>query len=201
MGCFWSPEALFGALPGVVRTSVGYAGGAGADPSYREMGDHTETVRLLYDEAILPFEDILRTFWNNHNPFNINGYKGRQYQSLLFYHDAGQQAAIEAELQRREQAGLGRPDTEIVPDATFHPAEDRHQKYYVKRYPHAVAVLASLYPPGDKEAWTDSTIAARLNGIAKGYLNLAGLKAEIESWELEEGERARLLAAVSRIAW
>ncbi|WP_261800227.1 peptide-methionine (S)-S-oxide reductase [Paenibacillus sp. PAMC21692] len=201
MGCFWSPEALFGALPGVVRTRVGYAGGSRLDPTYRALGDHTETVELLFDEAMITFEDIIRTFWSNHTPLNINGYKGRQYQSLLFYHDVGQKASIDAELEQREKAGLGRPDTEVAPYAGFHLAEDRHQKYYVKRFPSAVSELESLYPSENTEAWTGTTIAARLNGIAKGYLNMGQLRSELESWELEDEERVRLATKLFQIRW
>src|SRR5690606_15160305 len=60
MGCFWSPEARFGALPGVVRTKVGYAGGSAMNPTYKEMGDHTETVQIEFDDHILPYEEIVR---------------------------------------------------------------------------------------------------------------------------------------------
>jgi peptide-methionine (S)-S-oxide reductase len=203
MGCFWGPEALFGSLAGVMLTRVGYTGGSTPNPTYRELGDHTETVQLCYDEDIISFETIIRTFWDHHNPYNINGYKGRQYQSLLYYRDASQLAAIETELARREREGLGRPDTEIAAYAEFHPAEDRHQKYYVKRFPRAVGALESLYPArsGEGTPWLDTTIAARLNGMAKGYLNMERLKSELESWELSEAERKRLVAAVTGIRW
>lgn len=218
MGCFWGPEALFGSLPGVMLTRVGYTGGSTPSPTYRELGDHTETVQLRFDESIIPFANIIRIFWDKHNPVNINEYKGRQYQSLLYYHDASQQAAIEAELSRREREGLGRPDTEIAAYAGFHPAEERHQKYYVKRFPNAVTALETLYPGTTSEGtpqlntprldtpwfdtpWLDTTIAARLNGIAKGYLNMEQLKSELETWELSEAERKRLVAAVMGIRW
>ncbi|WP_374121453.1 peptide-methionine (S)-S-oxide reductase MsrA [Paenibacillus sp. LHD-117] len=200
MGCFWGPEARFGALPGVVRTRVGYAGGSSLNPTYRELGNHTETLQVEFDETILTYEHILRTFWDNHNPYNTNGYKGRQYQSLLFYHDDSQKVAIDAELRRRSDMGLGRPDTEIIPYAGFYSAEERHQKYYVKRYPNAVATLESLFP-SRPEGWADTTIAARLNGLAKGYTNLERLKTEIASWPLPEADRDDLLASISGIRW
>lgn len=203
MGCFWGPEALFGSLQGVMLTRVGYTGGSTPNPTYRELGDHTETVQLRFDKDIISFTTIIRTFWDHHNPSNINGYKGRQYQSLLYYRDASQLAAIEAELARREREGLGRPDTEIAAYAEFHPAEERHQKYYVKRFPNAVAALESLYPgmSGEPSPWQDSTIAARLNGIAKGYLNMEQLKMEIGTWGLAEERRYEMLKEISTIRW
>lgn len=203
MGCFWGPEALFGSLPGVMHTRVGYAGGSTPTPTYKDLGDHTETVQIWFDEAIISYETILQTFWEKHNPININGYKGRQYQSILHYHDAGQLDVIEAELERREQAGLSRPDTEVAAYAELYLAEERHQKYYVKRFPGAVAALESLYPgkPGEQPAWSDSTIAARLNGMAKGYLNLEQLRSEIGEWRLSEDKRHKLLRTIMAIRW
>ena len=84
MGCFWSPEARFGSLPGVFRTRVGYAGGTTPSPTYRQMGDHTETLEIDFDPDVLRYEDVLRHFWRNHYP-NRDQYKGRQYLSLLRY--------------------------------------------------------------------------------------------------------------------
>ena len=89
MGCFWSPEALFGHLPGVVRTRTGFAGGTTADPEYRNMGDHSEAVQLEFDPAVISYAELLDVFWSNHRPININGYRGRQYQSIAFYHTRG----------------------------------------------------------------------------------------------------------------
>lgn len=82
MGCFWGPEALFGQMPGVVRTRVGYAGGKTAEPTYREMGDHSETLQVDFDSERLSFRQIVTAFWNHHKPSNINGYKGRAISIL-----------------------------------------------------------------------------------------------------------------------
>ena len=78
MGCFWGHEAYFGSLPGVMRTRVGFAGGTSPLPSYRCMGDHTETIEIDFDINIITYEDILKHFWRNHYP-NRDAYKGRQY--------------------------------------------------------------------------------------------------------------------------
>lgn len=199
MGCFWSPEALFGSLPGVARTRVGYAGGTTERPTYREMGDHSETVEVTFDADVFSYDQLLETFWNNHKPVNINGFKGRQYQSLLLYRDERQAEAFNR-MKERMEAAKGHPlETEIAPLTAFYPAEPRHQKYYLKRYPDALAKLSSLYDSG--EALTGSTLAARLNGVAKGYANLAPVLGEIQAWPLAEPEKAAILERVRQIRW
>ncbi|MFD0673880.1 peptide-methionine (S)-S-oxide reductase MsrA [Cohnella sp. GCM10027633] len=198
MGCFWSPEALFGAMPGVVRTRVGYAGGTTAEPMYRDMGDHSEVVEIDFDPAIVPLERLLETFWTNHNPVNINGYKGRQYQSMLLYRDEEQEEAFHRvkDLMETSQGSLA---TEIAPLRAFHLAEPRHQKYYVKRFPDAMAKLCKRYP--DEEALHASTLTARLNGLAKGFTNLERIVREAAQWQVGELERAELIALTKSIRW
>ncbi|MNS24739.1 Peptide methionine sulfoxide reductase MsrA [compost metagenome] len=199
MGCFWSPEALFGHFPGVIRTKVGYAGGTTDQPSYREMGDHSEMVQLDFDREILSYEDILRIFWNSHNPVNINDYKGRQYRSLVLYHNEQQKAKAEQVIREREREGRAKPETEISPYISFYPAEERHQKYYLHRYPNAVEKLSSIYP--SHQELLSSTLAARLNGLAKGYTNLAQIKQEIAGWPMRMDHRERLIDLISGIKW
>lgn len=198
MGCFWSPEALFGHLPGVIRTRVGYAGGTSVNPVYREMGDHSETVEVDFDPEKITFELILDVFWNNHNPLNINDYKGRQYRSLLFYRDEKQKEAIHQVKERQEQ-DKGKLETEIVPYSRFYLAEDRHQKYYLKRFPNAIEKLSVLYPSHDD--LVNSTLAARLNGLAKGYTNLERIKDEILQWPTSQSQRAMMIDLVKQIRW
>lgn len=199
MGCFWSPEALFGALPGVTETRVGYAGGTTGQPTYREMGDHSETVEISFDAELIAADQLLETFWNNHNPVNINGYKGRQYQSLLLYRDT-LQAETFNRVKKRVEAAKGQAlETEIAAFEAFYPAEPRHQKYYLKRYPDAVDRLSGLYE--SEEAFLRSTLAARLNGIAKGYANLGPVLREIQAWPMNPDERNALIEQVRNIRW
>lgn len=198
MGCFWTPEALFGHLPGVIRTQTGYAGGTTTHPTYREMGDHTETVEVAYDPAILSLEDLLDVFWSHHNPVNINGYKGRQYQSLLLYRD-DQQRDTMLHAQETSRGKAARSETEVVPYQGFHPAEDRHQKYYSQRYPDAMAKLSELYP--SFEALSRSTLAARLNGIAKGFTSRERVIDEIHHWTASPQEQHQCIALLRRIRW
>lgn len=198
MGCFWSPDALFGHLPGVIRTRVGYAGGTSLQPTYRNMGDHSETLEIDFDPQTISFEEILDVFWNNHNPININGYKGRQYMSVVFYRDGEQKHAIERVKERQEQV-KGKLETRIEPYAQFYLAEDRHQKYYLKRYPNAVEQLSTLYPAHDD--LVNSTVAARLNGLAKGYTNLEHITNEILKWPTSEKNRERIIDIIKHIRW
>ncbi|MDG0792978.1 peptide-methionine (S)-S-oxide reductase MsrA [Cohnella ginsengisoli] len=199
MGCFWSPEALFGSLPGVEETRVGYAGGTTGQPTYREMGEHSETVEIVYDAELISIDRLLETFWDHHNPVNINGYKGRQYQSLLLYRDERQAEAFNR-MKKRMEAAKGYPlETEIVPFKAFYAAEPRHQKYYLKRYPDAAGKLRGLYE--SEEAFLRSTLAARLNGVAKGYANLAPVLREIQAWPIRPDERDALIERVRQIRW
>lgn len=198
MGCFWSPEALFGQLPGVRSTRVGYAGGTSSHPTYRQMGDHTVTVQMEFDAKVISFEEIAELFWNSHNPMNINDYKGRQYMSLLFYGDGKQQAAIQRVVDKRKKLGLA-PETEIAPYSEFYAAESRHQKYYLKRHPNAMEKLSLLYPSEDE--LVSSTLAARLNGLAKGYTNLEHIKNEILEWPIPVTNREMMIDHIKQIRW
>lgn len=199
MGCFWSPDALFGQLPGVVRTRVGYAGGTTSGPTYRMLGDHTETVELDFDSELVSLESILELFWDRHYPPNINEYKGRQYLSLVLYRNELQQRTINNVIEDLWRQGKGRPDTEIAPFMGFYAAEERHQKYYLKRFPDAILKLNSLYPtPVDL---MNATLAARLNGLAKGFTNLSLVIQDIQRWPIGEDERAALIGLVQGIKW
>jgi peptide-methionine (S)-S-oxide reductase len=198
MGCFWSPEALFGALPGVIRTRVGYAGGTTPVPVYREMGDHTETVEIDFDSGQITFDSLLEVFWSHHNPLNINDFKGRQYLSILFYRDEVQQQSIQR-VKERMEADKGPLDTTVVPYSEFYLAEDRHQKYYLKRFPDAIDKLGALYD--SPEDLVNSTLAARLNGLAKGYSNLEPIKREILEWPIAPNEQTELTNLIQKIRW
>ncbi|MCZ8513959.1 peptide-methionine (S)-S-oxide reductase MsrA [Paenibacillus filicis] len=199
MGCFWSPEALFGHLPGVIRTRVGYAGGTAKDPTYRRMGDHSETVEIDFSPDIIRIEELLEVFWEHHNPVNINDYKGRQYRSLVLYRDEKQWDAIQRVIRQRKEQGKGEPQTEAAPYSGFYLAEDRHQKYYLKRYPDAMEKLSALYR--DEKELVNSTLAARLNGLAKGYTNLERIRNEIARWPASLEERTRMIDLIQQIRW
>lgn len=198
MGCFWGPEARFGSIPGVVRTRVGFAGGTLPSPTYRRMGDHTETIQIEFDPLMISYADVLREFWQHHYP-NRDNYKGRQYISLLHYHTEQQRLMIDV-IRKEMELQLGEPiETEISPFTQFTPAEEKHQKYYLKRYPKALEQTASLYP--DRELLMDSTFAARLNGFVKGYGTKDGVLEEIAQWSIGESEKTYLINLFSKMKW
>lgn len=142
-GCFWGVEAEFRQLPkGVVSTAVGYEGGTMKNPTYRDVctdrTGHAEAVEVEYDPAEISYDDLLKVFWENHDPTTLNRQGpdvGKQYRSVIFYHTPEQQAAALASKEKLEKAGKYRRPivTEIVPATTFYRAEEYHQQYLEKR--------------------------------------------------------------------
>ena len=144
MGCFWGAERKFWSLPGVVTTAVGYAGGYTPNANYREVCSgqtgHTEAVLVVYDPALVSFDQLLQTFWESHDPtqgMRQGNDAGTQYRSVVYCDTQAQyDAAIasrDAYQQRLSDAGFGAITTEIVyPAPTFYYAEDEHQQYLAK---------------------------------------------------------------------
>ena len=143
MGCFWGAERKFWTVPGVVTTSVGYAGGARKDPTYQQVCSgatgHAEVVRVVFDPAAVSFEDLLRVFWENHDPTQGNRQGndvGTQYRSAIFTYSPAQRAAADAS-QREYEARLAQyrfgPITTQIADAPpYYLAEEYHQQYLDK---------------------------------------------------------------------
>ena len=143
MGCFWGAERKFWTIPGVITTSVGYAAGYTPNPSYQEvcsgMTGHNEVVQVVYDPDHVSYEDLLKVFWENHDP--TQGMRqgndiGTQYRSGIYFYDDDQREAAEkskamfqAEL---NAARYGDITTEIVPVTDYYFAEDYHQQYLAK---------------------------------------------------------------------
>ena len=174
----------------MVRTRVGYAGGSSADPTYRNIGDHAETVQVDYDPAVISYEELLRVFWAAHSPTS-RPWSG-QYASLIFYQDEEERRLAE-ESRAAEQSRRGRPIyTEIVPYEGFNLAEAYHQKYRLQAWPELLAELQAANP-GAADL-LGSTSAARLNGYLGGNLDLAGLEAELAALGLAPAARERLLS-------
>lgn len=149
LGCFWGAEKLFWELPGVVTTAAGYQGGYTPFPTYEEtctsLTGHTETVLVAYDPAVVSDEEILRVFWENHDP--TQGYRqgndvGTQYRSAVFWTTPEQEEVVRrthALFQERLAAqGFGGITTELRPAAEagpFYYAEEHHQQY-LHKVPH-----------------------------------------------------------------
>jgi peptide-methionine (S)-S-oxide reductase len=143
LGCFWGAERMFWQTPGVVSTSVGYAGGYTPNPTYEEVctggTGHNEVVRVFYDPAKISYDDLLRVFWEGHDPtqgMRQGGDVGTQYRSAIYHFDEEQRAAAEASRHAYQRelagAGFGTITTEITPAPTFYFAEDYHQQYLHK---------------------------------------------------------------------
>jgi len=163
MGCFWGPDARFGATEGVVRTRVGYAGGTEPNPSYYSLGDHTEVVQVEYDPATLDYAALLDVFWANHSPFSAP--HRRQYRGVVLVHDEGQREAAETTKAALEERTGQTVETAIESLDGFTLAEDYHQKYELRSTPVLGDELEDVYGP----ALVDSTVAARLNGFVAGH--------------------------------
>ncbi len=141
-GCFWGVEETFRQVKGVKNTAVGYLGGTLVNPTYKDVctgrTGHAEVVEVEYDAAQVSYNDLLKVFWENHDPTQLNRQgpdTGTQYRSGIFYHAPEQREAAEKSKEQLEQSGrLKRPVvTEITPASTFYPAEDYHQQYLAKR--------------------------------------------------------------------
>lgn len=199
MGCFWGPESRFGQYPGVIRTQTGFAGGTTAEPTYRKIGDHTETIQIAFDASLLSYEDILNIFWNSHDAAKDRSYKGRQYLSLLIVHSTEQLKTAKRMKSEREKQNGKEIGTEILYDLPFYPAENRHQKYFLKRFDKAMDTLLPLFP--DHSSFIHSTIAARLNGFVSENGRLTDIKDELSDWQLSEEEEKVLRKVLQNIRW
>jgi len=143
MGCFWGAERKFWQLPGVYSTAVGYAAGHTRNPTYREvcsgMTGHNEVVRVVFDPRRVSYDDLLRVFWESHDPtqgMRQGNDVGTQYRSGIYYYDEAQRRAAEASRDDYQAAlggaGYGAITTEILPAPDFYFAEDYHQQYLAK---------------------------------------------------------------------
>ena len=146
-GCFWGVEELFRTQKGVVATEVGYTGGhppvGGQAPTYEDVcgnqTGHTEAVRVTYDPAQISYEQLLKLFWDNHNPTTPNQQGqdiGSQYRSVIFFHTPEQEKLAKESKEKLQQSSRYKSKTivtEIVPAGTFYRAEEYHQQYFLKR--------------------------------------------------------------------
>ena len=143
MGCFWGAEKLFWQTPGVISTSVGYAGGFTPNPTYEEVCSgrtgQAEVVQVVYDPSLVSYDELLRLFWENHDPtqgMRQGNDRGTQYRSAIYTHTDAQRAAAEAsrDMYQAElgKAGYGEITTEIEPAPEFFFAEDYHQQYLAR---------------------------------------------------------------------
>ncbi len=143
MGCFWGAERKFWEAKGVYSTAVGYAGGYTPNPTYQEVCSgrtgHTEVVLVVYDEGVTSYEEMLRIFWENHDPtqgMRQGNDRGTQYRSALYWASDAQQEAAERFRTAYDRvltdSGYGQITTELGAEPAFYYAEDYHQQYLAK---------------------------------------------------------------------
>lgn len=140
-GCFWGVEEIFRTLPGVIATRVGYTGGHTKKPNYKEVctdtTGHAEAVEITFDPTIISYQQLLKIFWENHDPTTSNRQGpdiGTQYRSAIFFHDKEQKnLASESKEEMNASGKFLRPIvTEIAQASEFFEAEEYHQKYLLK---------------------------------------------------------------------
>lgn len=141
-GCFWGVEETFRKLPGVIDTTVGYMGGEFTNPTYDDVctdtTGHAEVVHITYDAEKISYNDLLKIFWESHNPTTPNQQGpdiGSQYRSVIFYHNEDQQNQAEQSKKMVEASHKYQKPivTQIVPATTFYKAEEYHQRYLEKK--------------------------------------------------------------------
>jgi len=142
-GCFWGVEEAFRKVNGVRSTTVGYTGGTARNPTYEEVctdkTGHAEAVQMEYDPSVVSYEELLKVFWESHDPTTPNRQGpdfGSQYRSAIFYHDEKQKTAAMAsrdKLQSSDRFNRKHIVTEIATAKEFYRAEDYHQQYLQKR--------------------------------------------------------------------
>jgi len=189
MGCFWGPDGLFGVLPGVIRTRVGYAGGEKINPTYYDLGDHSETIQIDYDPEKITYQRLLQIFWNNHNCKLKSS--SRQYMSIIFYHNIKQRDVATQSMQEQEKKLDTKLYTEIISLTNFYLAEDYHQKYNLQRVESISGKLKKIYP--NFQDFVDSTAVARINGFIGRHSTCEQLKKEIKTYGLTEVSEKYLL--------
>ena len=176
----------------MIRTRVGYAGGAKENPTYHNLGDHTETLQIDYDPSKISYEKLLELFWEEHDPTSRSW--SRQYKAVVFHHNE-EQKRLAVESRDRLAAKLGKTiHTEVLPYSRFYTAEDYHQKYYLRGHRNIMRQFLQHYPQAVD--LMNSTAAARVNGYLGGYGTSASLKTDIDRLGLSEAAREELSGRV-----
>lgn len=183
-------------MEGVIRTRAGYAGGAKLNPTYHDLGDHSESLQVDFDPKRISFEELLELFWLAHDPTHTSLWT--QYKTALFFADPQQERAAVASRDRLE-AVLGRPvRTEILPlgGTVFYQAEDYHQKYRLRHIRDLMDEFRAMYPA--EADFIRSTAAARINGYLDGQGGLTQLERELDSLGLSAAMAAGLRKYVAK---
>jgi peptide-methionine (S)-S-oxide reductase len=176
----------------VIRTQVGYAGGTSKSPTYSNLGDHSESIQIVYDPEQISYAELLAVFWDSHNP--VRPSYSQQYKSAIFFHDDEQEQLARESIEGRVAERKTRLYTEIVPAGTFYPAEDYHQKYRLRHSNELMIEFRAIYPV--EADFVSSTAAARVNGYLGGHGSLEQLESEREKLGLSSAAADNLFELV-----
>jgi methionine-S-sulfoxide reductase len=175
---------IVGVCPGVLRTRVGYAGGTKHNPTYKSMGDYTESIQIDYDPSVTSFENILEIFWRSHSPDNKCK---KQYQSAIFYHNDEQHTAAKKSKKEYERIH-GSVATVIQKMGKFYLAEDYHQKFYLRKCEQLLFELNL-----DDIDIINAPIATRLNCYVAGKGTREEIMKDAKEFNISEKQLAKLV--------
>ena len=173
---------------------MGYTGGTKKNPSYHNLGDHTETIQIEYDPERISYEKLLDIFWHSHSPESSSW--SRQYMSAVFFHNEEQRwLAMESKngMAATLKTGI---QTQILSYTGFTPAEDYHQKFHLRDDHALMEEFKHMYP--DAREFVASTAVARVNGYLGGYGTMEQLTKELESYGLSDEGKTRLREIVAK---
>ncbi len=173
---------------------MGYAGGTTPDPTYRNMGDHTETLQIKFNPDQISYSALLEIFWSDHNPSSYP--YSRQYRAVVFYHNPEQKELAEKTREELAEKTGRNVYTAIEPYTNFYSAEDYHQKYYLQANRRLIGELKEIYP--DFTDLVYSTAAARINGYIMGYGTSEELERDLPELGLSERAQSDLISAFQR---
>jgi len=171
---------------------VGYSGGTTKNPTYYDLGDHSESVQIDFDPSRISYRELLDIFWKGHDPRGVSW--SRQYRAAIFYHNEGQRKLATETRDRVASETKERISTAIEPYMGFHIAEDYHQKHSLRLYPEVMTEFKAIYP--DMKSLINSTAVTRVNGYLGGYGSCESLKEEIDGFGLSNRAREVLTSAV-----
>lgn len=166
----------------MISTTVGYAGGSKQNPTYHDLGDHTETIQIEFDPRIVTYQELLDVFWNSHDPTLS---RSTQYRSIILFHNEEQRILALESRERQMDLLRTRVMTEVVAFSEFFPAEPYHQKYWLQQMPGLMAELKNVFQ--SDEDLLASTAAARLNGLLGGHGSAKQLEKVLPKTALSSG--------------
>ncbi len=171
---------------------MGYAGGTTKNPSYHDLGDHSESIQVDFDPSRISYRELLDIFWKSHDPTRNSW--SRQYRAAIFYHNEEQRLAAMETRGHFASETKGKVATAIEPYSGFNIAEDYHQKHSLRLYPEIIKEFTARFP--DVKSLINSTAVTRVNGYIGGYGSCESLKKEIEEFGLSHSATDLLTSVV-----